>query len=390
MNKKLKIGMVCPYGWDTPGGVQIHMKELAEYFQSEGHEVSLLAPVSDESSIVEDWVVPAGRPVPIPFNGAVARILFGPIATSRVRQWISTGDFDLLHLHEPAIPSLALLACVAADGPMVATFHASAPKQKAIYAIGPILEPILEKLSARIAVSEMARETLKVHFETEAVVIPNGINASKYVGGMKNPDWYRPNTLGFLGRFDEPRKGLAVLLAALPEILRSVPDAQILVAGPGDQDLVLKNVDPVLRNRIRFLGRLTEEEKADFFKSVDLYIAPNIHGESFGIILAEAMAGGSTVVASDIQAFSDLLKSGEFGALFENESSNDLARVVIRLLRNEEERVSLSERGLEYSKIFDWKSVAAQILDVYEVAVAGGAKVTLASENRGWRRLRNE
>ena len=127
--------MVCPYGWDTPGGVQIHMKELAEYFQSEGHEVSLLAPVSDESSIVEDWVVPAGRPVPIPFNGAVARILFGPIATSRVRQWISTGDFDLLHLHEPAIPSLALLACVAADGPMVATFHASAPKQKAIYAI---------------------------------------------------------------------------------------------------------------------------------------------------------------------------------------------------------------------------------------------------------------
>ena len=185
--------MVCPYGWDTPGGVQIHMKELAEYFQSEGHEVSLLAPVSDESSIVEDWVVPAGRPVPIPFNGAVARILFGPIATSRVRQWISTGDFDLLHLHEPAIPSLSLLACVAADGPMVATFHASAPKQKAIYAIGPILEPILEKLSARIAVSEMARETLKVHFETEAVVIPNGINASKYVGGMKNPDWYRPS-----------------------------------------------------------------------------------------------------------------------------------------------------------------------------------------------------
>lgn len=390
MNKKLKIGMVCPYGWDTPGGVQIHMKELAEYFQSEGHTVSLLAPVADEESLQEDWVVPAGRPVPIPFNGAVARILFGPIATSRVRQWITAGEFDLLHLHEPAIPSLSLLACVAADGPMVATFHASAPKQKAIFAIGPILEPVLEKLNARIAVSEMARETLKVHFETEAVVIPNGINTAKYAGGKRNLDWYRPNTLGFLGRFDESRKGLSVLLNALPEIARSVPDVQLLVAGPGDEEEVLKDVDASTRNRIRFLGRLTEEEKADFFQSIDLYIAPNTRGESFGIILAEAMAGGSAVIASNIQAFSDLLKEGEFGALFENESSADLAKKILIYLKDSQKREELVNRGLEYSKVFDWKSVAAQILDVYEVAIAGGNGVTLASENRGWRRLKNE
>ncbi|MEI8223247.1 MAG: glycosyltransferase family 4 protein [Actinomycetes bacterium] len=390
MNRKLRIGMVCPYGWDTPGGVQIHMKELAEHFQREGHIVSLLAPVSDESSVIEDWVVPAGRPVPIPFNGAVARILFGPIATSRVRQWISTGEFDLIHLHEPAIPSLSLLACVAAEGPMVATFHASAPKQKAIYAIGPILEPILEKLSARIAVSEMARETLKVHFQTEAVVIPNGIDAGKYSRGERNSDWYRPHTIGFLGRFDEPRKGLSVLLSALPEIARSIPDVQLLVAGPGDEEQVMKNVDSTIRSRIRFLGRLSEEEKSDFFKSVDLYVAPNIHGESFGIILAEAMAGGSAVVASDIQAFTDLLQNGDFGATFKNESSKDLASVAIRLLKDDEERKALAARALEYSKIFDWGTVAAQILDVYEVAIASGVPVTLASENRGWKRLRSE
>ncbi len=390
MNRSLKIGMVCPYGWDTPGGVQIHMKELAEHFMKAGHEVSLLAPVSDEDSLTEPWVVPAGRPVPIPFNGAVARILFGPIATSRVRQWIASGDFDLLHIHEPAIPSLSLLACVAADGPMVATFHASAPKQKAIYAIGPILEPVLEKLSARIAVSEMARETLKVHFDTEAVVIPNGIETKKYLNGRRNEDWYAPHTLGFLGRFDEQRKGLQVLIQALPEIAKKIPGVRVLVAGPGEDESVLKGVDPSITSRVRFLGRLSEEEKADFFASVDAYVAPNIRGESFGIILAEAMAGGAPIIASDIQAFKDLLHDGEFGKLFSNESSKDLARVAIDVLSNDEARREMSDRGREYALTYDWGSVASQILDVYEVAVAGGAKVTLASENRGWRRLRNE
>ncbi len=382
--------MVCPYGWDTPGGVQIHMKELAEFLISQGHDVSLLAPVTDESAVVEPWVVPAGRPVPIPFNGAVARILFGPIATSRVRQWISTGEFDLLHIHEPAIPSLSLLACVAGDGPMVATFHASAPKQKAIYAIGPILEPVLEKLSARIAVSEMARETLKVHFETEAVVIPNGIDTNKYSNGTRNPDWYRPNTIGFLGRFDEPRKGLSVVLSALPEIARAIPDVHLLVAGPGDEKSVLKGVDPEIVSRIRFLGRLSEEEKADFFKSIDIYAAPNIRGESFGIILAEAMAGGVPIIASDIQAFTDLLKGGDYGRLFKNESAPDFAQQAIALLSNKQEREKLAASGFTYALTFDWKSVASQILDVYEVAIAGGTGVTLASENRGWRRLRSE
>ncbi len=390
MKRKIKIGMVCPYGWDTPGGVQIHMKELAEFLIKEGHEVSLLAPVSDESAVMEPWVVPAGRPVPIPFNGAVARILFGPIATSRVRQWISSGEFDLIHIHEPAIPSLSLLACVAGDGPMVATFHASAPKQKAIYAIGPILEPVLEKLSARIAVSEMARETLKVHFETEAVVIPNGIDTTKYSNGVRNPEWYRPNTIGFLGRFDEQRKGLSVLLNALPEIARAFPDIQLLIAGPGDEASVLKGIDPEIVRRIRFLGRLSEEEKADFFKSVDIYVAPNIRGESFGIILAEAMAGGVPILASDIQAFNDLLQNGKYGRLFQNESSVDLAKQCLSLLSNASEREQFSKNGYAYALTFDWKSVASQILDVYEVAIAGGTGVTLASENRGWRRLRNE
>ena len=141
----MKIGFVSPYAWDVPGGVQAHIRDLATFYSNQGHQVSVLAPASDESSIHDDFVVPAGRPVAIPYNGAVARVLFGPVAASRVRQWIATEDFDILHLHEPAIPSLSLLACSIAEGPMVGTFHVAAPRQKVAFAIAPVLEPIIEK-----------------------------------------------------------------------------------------------------------------------------------------------------------------------------------------------------------------------------------------------------
>jgi phosphatidylinositol alpha-mannosyltransferase len=230
--RSLKIGIVCPYSWDTPGGVQNHVRDLAEYLIAAGHHVSVLAPVINEEKL-PDYVVNAGKPISIPYNGAVARILFGPVAFSRVRQWISNGDFDLLHLHEPAIPSISLLACWAADGPMVGTFHAAANRQKIIFAIGPILEPAIEKLSARIAVSEAARFTLTDHLDTDAVVIPNGIYASRYHNGTPQEKW-QGNTIGFIGRFEEPRKGLSVLLDALPVIARFAPDVKVFVAGPGD------------------------------------------------------------------------------------------------------------------------------------------------------------
>ncbi len=383
----LKIGIVCPYGWDTPGGVQNHVRDLAEYLIAQGHDVSVLAPAIDEDALPA-YVVSAGKPIAIPYNGAVARILFGPIAFARVRSWISQGDFDLLHLHEPAIPSLSLLACWAAEGPMVGTFHAAAKRQKAIFAIGPILEPVIEKLSVRIAVSEAARLTLTEHLETDAIVIPNGIYAEKFRNGIAQPQW-SGETIGFIGRFEEPRKGLSILLEALPIVSRFVPNVRILVAGPGDSDATLKTIDPQLRSRISFLGRLTDEEKANFLSSVSLYVAPNTGGESFGIILAEAMASGAPCLASDIPAFSSLLGDGDFGALFASEDSADLARVMIDLLRDGPKRSALSIAGQEHAKLFDWDTVAEQIFSVYEMAIVGSQKVGLASDNRNWSRLLN-
>lgn len=383
--KKLRIGLVCPYGWDTPGGVQSHVRDLAEYLISKGHFVSVLAPVINEE-ILPDYVSSAGKPIAIPYNGAVARVLFGPIAFARVRQWISNGNFDLLHLHEPAIPSISLLACWAAEGPMVGTFHAAAKRQKAIFAIGPILEPVIEKLTARIAVSEAARATLTEHLETDAVVIPNGIYADRYRDGEVLDKW-SGNTIGFIGRFEEPRKGLSVLLDALPIIARFAPDVRVLVAGPGDQKAVSDEIDPQLRHRFEFLGRISEKEKADFLSSVAIYVAPNTGGESFGIILAEALAGGATVLASDIPAFDSLLGHGKYGSLFESENPQDLAKVAIDLLRDEEKRRELSRKGKDYAQRFDWDVVAGDIYSIYEMALVGNSGVTLSSENRAWNRF---
>ena len=385
INRKLRIGLVCPYSWDFPGGVQNHVRDLAEFLISNGHYVEVLAPAT-ESEDLPDYVVSAGRAISIPYNGAVARVLFGVGANSRVRSWINDGDFDLLHLHEPAIPSLSLLACWAGEGAMVGTFHAAAKYQKAIFAIGPILEPVIEKLSARIAVSESARLTLTAHLETDAIVIPNGIYADNYRDGSSRPQWLG-NTIGFLGRFEEDRKGLPVLLDALPIISRFIPDIRVLIAGPGDSEEVLAKVDPQLRHRVEFLGKISEEDKADFLASVSLYIAPNTGGESFGIILAEAMAGGAAVVASDIPAFADVLGHGQYGALFESENSENLAKVIIDLLRDETKRKELAAAGAVHAQRFDWGQVGEEIFEVYELAMVSGQKVSLTSENRSWTRL---
>ena len=385
INRKLRIGIVCPYSWDVPGGVQNHIRDLAEFLLNNGHHVEVLAPAT-ESDDLPGYVVSAGRAVSIPYNGAVARVLFGVGANSRVRSWINDGDFDLLHLHEPAIPSLSLLACWAGEGAMVGTFHAAAKYQKAIVAIGPILEPVIEKLSARIAVSESARLTLTAHLETDAIVIPNGIYADNYRDGSSRSEW-TGNTIGFLGRFEEDRKGLPVLLDALPIISRFIPEIRVLIAGPGDSEEVLEKVDQQLRNRVEFLGKISESDKTDFLASVSLYIAPNTGGESFGIILAEAMAGGAAVVASDIPAFADVLGNGEFGALFESENSESLAKVIIDLLRDDSKRKGLAAAGAVHAQRFDWSQVGEEIFEVYELAMVSGSKVSLTSDNRPWTRF---
>ncbi|MEU9802813.1 glycosyltransferase family 4 protein [Streptomyces sp. NPDC051000] len=369
----MKIGIVCPYSWDVPGGVQFHIRDLAEHLIRSGHEVSVLAPADDETPL-PPYVVSAGRAVPVPYNGSVARLNFGFLSAARVRRWLHDGVFDVIHIHEPASPSLGLLSCWAAQGPIVATFHTSNPRSRAMIAAYPILQPALEKISARIAVSEYARRTLVEHLGGDAVVIPNGVDVDFFAKAEPKAEW-GGQTLGFIGRIDEPRKGLPVLMAAFPKIVEACPDVRLLVAGRGDEEEAVASLPTDLRSRVEFLGMVSDEDKARLLRSVDVYVAPNTGGESFGIILVEALSAGAAVLASDLDAFAQVLDQGGAGDLFTNEDADSLAAGAIALLRDPERRAELSTRGSAHVRRFDWSTVGADILAVYETVTDGAAAV---------------
>ncbi len=224
----MRIGMVCPYTWDVPGGVQEHIKDLAEALIGLGHEVSVISPADDDMPL-PGYVVPAGRAVPVPYNGSVARLAFGPVSAARVRRWVKESGFDVLHVHEPAAPSLSLLACWVADGPIVATVHTANPRSRAMHAAYLALQTALEKISGWIAVSEAARTTLVEHMGGDAVLIPNGVTVSRYENAGALPGWPgEGGVLGFLGRMDEPRKGLDVLLRAFEPLAGQRPGLRLL------------------------------------------------------------------------------------------------------------------------------------------------------------------
>jgi phosphatidyl-myo-inositol alpha-mannosyltransferase len=369
----LRIGIVCPYSWDVPGGVQFHIRDLAEHLISLGHEVSVLAPADDDTPL-PPYAVSAGRAVPVPYNGSVARLNFGFLSAARVRRWLHEGAFEVIHIHEPASPSLGLLACWAAQGPIVATFHTSNPRSRAMIAAYPILQPALEKISARIAVSEYARRTLVEHLGGDAVVIPNGVDVDFFADAEPNPDW-QGGTIGFIGRIDEPRKGLPTLMRALPKILAERPGTRLLVAGRGDQKEAVEDLPAAMRGQVVFLGMVSDQDKARLLRSVDVYVAPNLGGESFGIILVEALSAGAPVLASDLDAFRQVLDHGGAGELFPVDDADVLATATLRLLGDPARLAALRAAGSRHVRRFDWSTVGAEILSVYETVTDGASRV---------------
>jgi phosphatidylinositol alpha-mannosyltransferase len=362
----MKIGIVCPYSWDIPGGVSAHVADLAEALIRMGHQVSVLAP-AEFDELLPDYVVSTGKPRAVKYNGSVARLSFGPIAARKVSKWIEDGEFDVLHVHEPLAPSLSVLACWAAKGPIVATWHSSMDKSRMMLTLSKLAQTAMEKVSARIAVSEAARATLIKHVGGDAVVIPNGVDISTFTNAKPMFGWPGANqSIVFLGRGDEPRKGLSVLVEAYPEIRRQHPQVRLLIAGPGEPDDTLKKLSREDRASVTVLGMVAPQDKASVLASGTIYVAPNTGGESFGIVLLEAMASGTPVVASDLEAFKRVLDNGKAGITFENENSQDLAKVVSNLLSDSVRRTELSAQGKLRAAEFDWSVVAERIVDVYE------------------------
>lgn len=389
----MKIGMVCPYSFDEPGGVQIHAVDLCTELIRRGHEVSLIGPGGEDAE-VPDFVELGGAAIPIPYNGSVARLAFGPSTWRHLGDWIDRHDFDVVHIHEPNSPSYSMITLAKADGPIVATYHASASESLVLKVFLPVLRPFLERIQGGIAVSEEARRWQVEMLSGDPVLIPNGVDTATYRAATPMPalDPDRPRVM-FLGRFTEPRKGFPLLLKALPRILREVPDVEVVVVGGGETEELRQSLRKARvsfvegsgneagegtgqdRATVRILGRLSEADKAAALAASDVYVAPNTGGESFGIVLVEAMAAGAAVVASDIPAFSAVTDHGRAGRLFSNGSARDLARAVKDLLADDGRRARLVERGYERSRDFDWDRVTTQVERVYETVVTDGRKV---------------
>lgn len=365
----MRVGIVCPYSFDVPGGVQNHVLDLAEALIGLGHEVSVLAP-ADEDTDLPPYVVSVGRSVQIPYNGSVARIAFGPLSTARVRRWVARGDFDVLHVHEPLTLSLSMLAVLSSDGPVVATFHTALPRSRLLETFESFLRITLERITSRIAVSALARKVQVEHLDGGAVEIPNGVDVARFAAASPLDGWPGSGgALGFLGRFTEPRKGFPVLRDAFVALAAERPGLRLLVAGPGSADELYSGIPAPLHDRVVHLGKVSEEDKPRMLSSVDVYVAPNTGGESFGMILTEAMAAGTAVVASDIDAFRRVLDGGRAGRLFPVGSSSALASALAPLLDSPAARAELVACANEVVARYDWPVVARQVLEVYATAI---------------------
>ncbi|HYO41336.1 MAG TPA: glycosyltransferase family 4 protein [Nocardioidaceae bacterium] len=369
----MRIGLVCPYSLDVPGGVQNHVRDLAEALLTRGHEVSVLAP--SESDDLPPYVVPAGRTVGVHYNGSVARVSFGPVAAGRVRRWLRDGGFDVLHLHEPTAPSISLLTLWAHPDtgcPVVATYHTSSSRSRALSASAAVLRPSLEKVRARIAVSEQARDTQVSHIGGEPVVIPNGLYVDRVAAAAPRADWRgSQGTVVFVGRLGDPRKGFGLLARAFGDLAATRPDLRLLVVGGGAVDEARALLAPRVRPQVTFLGQAPDQDKAAALRTADVLVAPNTGAESFGIVLAEGMAAGTAVLASDIPAFRQVLEGGALGELFPCGSVDHLGRGLVGLLDDPGRRARLVVAAQVAVRRYDWSAVAERVLRVYETVLGG-------------------
>ncbi|HJR19713.1 MAG TPA: glycosyltransferase family 4 protein [Actinomycetota bacterium] len=362
----MKVLVVCPYSWATPGGVGAHVANLADALRVRGHEVRIVAPDAAEAP----GVISVGRSIPIPYNGSIARLAFGPRVAMRVRVAIRRYRPDVIHVHEPFAPSVSLATLLSTRRPVVATFHASAPRSRAYRLASPPLRPLYRRLAGRIAVSDEARRTVESVLGDGLRVIPNGVNVSLFAG-LAEPSG---SAVLFIGRF-EPRKGARVLIDAFPALKRLRPDATLIMVGEGSERRACEQAVPDdLRDDVTFVGRVEPWELAQAMGEAAVVAVPSLGGESFGIVLLEGMAAGRPVVASNIPGYAAVLRDGVDGLLVPPGDAPALAAGLASILGDPERGRSMGRAGRQRAGRYDWAVVAGEIEAVYTEAVEGAQR----------------
>ncbi len=369
----MKIGLVTPYEYPYPGGVTEHVYYLDKCFREAGHEVRIIAPTSEDAPNVPDNVIRISTSITsIPFSGSVSRVTLSPRIYLPVKRLLRREKFDVIHIHEPLTPTLSLFVLRHSRTVNVGTFHAYREKRHmALETIAPLIQPLVDKLDARICVSDAALELISYYFPGDYVVIPNGIDVQRFADPGVSPiekfSDGRPNVL-FMGRLDK-RKGFRYLMRAFPYVQEAFPEARLIVAGAFDKD----DREPFVRyarmhrlTGVKFVGRVSHEELPRYYKTCDVFCAPSTGFESFGIVLLEAMAAGKPIVATDIPGYRGVMEDGQEGLMVEPENENALADAITVLLGNEAMRREMGERGRREAALYDWPIIAGQILNLYQ------------------------
>ncbi|MCC6791256.1 MAG: glycosyltransferase family 4 protein [Thermomicrobiales bacterium] len=372
----MKIAQVTPYDFSHPGGVSEHIGHLRDEFTKLGHEVVVLAPKAHKGGLeIGDGFYGIGRTVGIPGNGSKVRLTFDVTLYAAVKELIQRERFDIVHLHEPLTPVLPYMVLLNSRAVNIATFHAFRTSNPWYTAFKPYMSFVLSRLDARIAVSEPAREMVEQYFEGPYEVIPNGIDTSQFGEHIEPFPWAFDGTprILFVGRYNEPRKGFKYLLRALPLIQQQFPKARLMVGGTGDQEKFDSLMERERIHGVDYIGFISREELPRYYASCDVFCAPSIYRESFGIVLLEAAASCRPVVATNIPGYASVLTNEQEALLVEPRDPQALALAIVRVLADRSLQTRLAARGKETAAQYAWPKVAARVLECYERARAGAA-----------------
>ena len=377
----MRIGLVSPYSWTVPGGVNTHVEHLAEELEGRGHETWVIAPVgaltparrhvdSRQHAMAERFI-PVGSAVPVPSNGSMAYVNFSPQLVARMDRAVRYGRFDVLHVHEPCTPAVSAMAVLMATSPVVGTFHAALDASGYYDQLKWVVAAIMKRIDVRVAVSEAARAFPQSRFPGPYRIIPNGVSVEKYAPALGVPK-VRGRIL-FVGRA-EKRKGLGVLLQAFTLLRERAPHATLVIAGATRRQVLETERNgtglPVELNGVDALGWVADEEKIAHLGDAEIVCAPSLAAESFGIVLAEAMAAGVPVVASDLPGYRAVLRDGEAGRLTPPGDPVALADALYDLLQDEDERRRLAAAGSAAAAELSWGRITDSVIEAYEDAIA--------------------
>ena len=363
----MRIVQACPYAWDAPGGVQVHIRQLAEHLRGRGHEVLVVAPAFSE--VREAGFRAVGRPLRIPYNGSVAPISPRPATLRAVGDALADFEPDLVHVHEPFTPSASMAAVLKADAPVVSTFHAFGERSRLLDLAAPLLRPVWKRIAVRVAVSEAAASFVSARFGNGLAIVPNGADVGLFAGAAPTTGLPEGRRILFVNRL-EPRKGFAVAVEAFGILAADRPDVVLVVAGDGEEREAIGTLEPEVRRRVVMLGNVPHDDLPPYHAASEVFAGPARGGESFGIVLVEAMAAGLPIVASDIPGYREVVRNGVDGLLVRPSDPVALAAALKEVLDDPELARRLGDAGRERAHRYDWEAVAARLEDLYGDALA--------------------